>query len=114
MKTLLIVSVFLAFTAGSALGLNNASFVSGTGSDANPCTRPSPCLTFQHAHDQTNNNGTVKALDAADYGSLNITKPITIDGNGVAEIIATNANGIFINAFGPVTIRNLSVVVPPA
>ena len=35
------------------LALNTESWVASYGSDANPCTRSSPCASFQHAHDMT-------------------------------------------------------------
>jgi len=59
------------------------TFVSGLGSDANPCARTAPCRTFQHAHDVVDANGEVLALDSAGYGTLNITKNVTISGEGV-------------------------------
>src|SRR5262249_53524287 len=51
--------------------------------------------------------------DSADYGILTISKPITIDGNGVATIAASASHGITINAgiSGQVVIRNLSINV---
>jgi hypothetical protein len=92
-----------------ALALNEISWVASTGLDTNTCIRTAPCKTFQHAHDQTNPGGIVKAVDAADYGIVSINKAITIDGNGVgAEIEAMGAPGISVSA-GPVTIRDLTI-----
>ena len=41
------------------------TFVSGTGSDGNPCTASQPCLSFQHAHDVTDPSGEISCLNAA-------------------------------------------------
>src|SRR5438034_6164872 len=69
---------------------NVASFVSGHGVDSNPCTLAAPCRSFQRAHDMTNANGEIDVLDPAGYGSLTITKAISIvnDGIGTARVIA--------------------------
>src|SRR5215831_15068534 len=98
----------LAFFTASAWAQSTTSWVSSTGSDLNPCSRTAPCQTFQHAHDSAATNGIVKAVDAANYGPLNITKSITIDGNGVgAEIDVTAVGGLGINiSGGPVTIKD--------
>jgi hypothetical protein len=74
-------------------------FVSATGSDGNPCTFASPCRTFQHAHDVAPANGEIDVLDPAGYGSLTITKAISIQGHGFSGISAVNgATAITINA----------------
>jgi hypothetical protein len=79
-------------------------FVAATGSDSNPCTFTSPCRTFQHAHDTVAANGEINALDPAGYGPLTITKPISIQGHGFAEISVPNGGtGITISAgFGDI------------
>src|SRR5207248_2515486 len=59
------------------------TFVSGLGSDANPCSRTAPCRTFQVAHDAVDDKGEVLALDSAGYGVLTISKNVTISGEGV-------------------------------
>lgn len=57
-------------------------FVSGLGSDANPCSRTAPCRTFQHAYNVVTPEGEVVALDSAGYGPVTITKSVTIAGDG--------------------------------
>ena len=47
-----------------------------------------PCRTFQRPYDMAYEGGTVKALDAGEYGTIHISKPITIDGNGVGASIS--------------------------
>jgi hypothetical protein len=105
----------LTFAAIPALALNQISWVASSGTDGNPCTRTSPCATFQHAHDVTSANGIVKAIDAADYGLVNITKGITLDGNGTGAEISVGfaATGIIVNgvAADQVNISNLAINV---
>ena len=73
------------------------TFVSGLGSDANPCTRISPCRSFQRAHDVVNVGGEVIAVDSAGYGPVVITKSVTILGDGVyAGINTSSGDGVTI------------------
>jgi len=60
----------------------------GVDSSNTLCTRSAPCLTFQHAHDQTARGGEISVLDPGDYGQLITNKSITItnDGPGQAGI----------------------------
>jgi len=58
-------------------------FVSGVGSDANPCSRTAPCRTFQQAHNVVSAGGEVVVLDPAGYGQVTITKSVNIIGDGV-------------------------------
>jgi hypothetical protein len=74
-------------------------FVAAQGSDSNPCTFALPCRTFQHAHDAVAAGGEIDVLDPAGYGTLNITKAISVQGHAFAGIAAANgADGIEINA----------------
>jgi hypothetical protein len=74
-------------------------FVSASGSDSNPCTFASPCRSFQHAHDSVAANGEIDVLDPAGYGTLTISKAISIQGHGYSGIsVASGGTGIFINA----------------
>jgi hypothetical protein len=72
------------------------TFVSGGGSDGNPCTRAAPCATFTRALTQTNQFGVVRCLDAGNFASSNltITQSVTIDCTGVAGMISA---GVSIN-----------------
>jgi hypothetical protein len=96
---------------------NSVSFVSGTGSDSNPCTRLLPCQTFQRAHDQTNSGGFVSCVDAGRFDTgtsspMTISKSITIDcTNTFAAILAPTAGtAISINTSGIVVIlRGLTI-----
>jgi hypothetical protein len=98
-------SVTAMFSASGGGGPSSQTFVSATlGSDANPCTRVSPCLTFAAALAQTTAGGEIDALDPGDFGPVTITKAITIFGNaaGGAAVAGTTpspgTSGIVISA----------------
>ena len=75
-------------------------FVSVTGNDANPCTAGSPCKTFQAAHDAVLPGGEISVLDTGGYGTVNITKAVSIVAVGVQASIAmaSGQNAITVNA----------------
>jgi hypothetical protein len=76
------------------------TWVSGVGDDANPCSRTAPCKTFAGAISKTANGGEIDALDPGGFGTLTITKSITIDGGGgiVASCLAAGVNCFNISA----------------
>jgi hypothetical protein len=76
------------------------TWVSGTGNDANPCSRTSPCETFAGAIAKTVAGGEIDALDPGGFGTLTITKSITIDGGGgtVASSLANSGSAITVAA----------------
>ena len=105
---LCVLARLLAFAAKA----QNCVFVSGAGSDANPCTRTSPCRNFQRGHDAVVAGGEVVALDSAGYGKVTITKSVTITGDGVyAGITASSGNnGVTIATAGiTVNLRSLTI-----
>lgn len=74
------------------------TWVSGTGSDANPCSRTAPCQTFSGAFSKTAVNGEIDVLDSHGFGTITISKSITIDGSGAfASILASGTTGITVN-----------------
>jgi hypothetical protein len=75
-------------------------FVGALGADSNSCSFAAPCRTFQHAHDVLPaGGGVIDVLDPSRYGSITITKPIDIQGHGIAEISpGSGHDGITINA----------------
>src|SRR5712691_4250584 len=84
-------------------GSNNTpqtrTYVSGTGSDSNPCTASSPCKTFNAALALTIAGGEIFVLNSANYGPLTINKAVTITSEGaVAGVLATSGAGITISA----------------
>lgn len=100
--------------AGPAAAQAPRTFVSGTGSDSNPCSVSLPCRTFQKAHDSTAANGEVVALTSAGYGTLTITKGITISATGVEAAITTTTGqtAITVNAATSeiVALRGLTLI----
>jgi hypothetical protein len=90
------------------------TWVSGTGMDSNPCSRTSPCQTFAGAIGKTAVGGEISVLDPHGYGSVTITKSITINGEGaLSSILAASAGttGVLVNA-GPtdvVYLKNLDI-----
>ena len=116
-------ALVLALIAGAAVSAGadeasaqaNRTWVSGLGSNSNPCTRSSPCQTFAGAYAKTNAGGEIDVLDPGDFGTLIITHAITIDGQGQLASILTPGDPMFsafyINA-GPsdvVILRNLTI-----
>src|SRR5512147_200857 len=88
------------------------TWVSGVGDDANPCSRTAPCKTFAGAISKTAAGGEISALDPAGFGTVTITKAITLNGNGtLAGILAAGQSGIIVNAGvnDVVTIHDLSI-----
>jgi len=103
----------LAFAVQPASAQATRTWVSGTGNDANPCSRTAPCKTFAGAISKTAAGGEIDALDPGGFGALTITKAITIDGGGgqVASVLASGTNGIVVSAGAgqTVTLRNLRI-----
>jgi hypothetical protein len=106
----LIVAILLSLPT-PALAQAVRTWVSGVGDDANPCSRTAPCKTFAGAISKTATNGEINVLDSGGFGAVNITKSITIDGQGaLASILASGTNGVIINGAGiVVTLRNLTI-----
>jgi len=113
------IGTMLAFFTLSAPAQAQATrtFVSGVGSDANPCSRTAPCKTFAGAISQTFINGEIDCLDPGGFGAVTITKSITFDCTGTfGSILASGTNGIVINIpvsandpFRTVRLRGLSI-----
>jgi hypothetical protein len=95
-------SVTAMFSAAAGDGPSTQTFVSASlGSDSNPCTRVSPCLTFAAALAQTTAGGEIDVLDPGDFGPVTITKAITIFGNtagGAGMMTTPGTSGIVISA----------------
>lgn len=75
------------------------TWVSGTGDDANPCSRTAPCKTFAGAISKTASGGEINCIDSAGYGSVTITKSMTIRCVGVeGGVLVAGTNGINVTA----------------
>src|SRR5262249_46226638 len=103
MKRIAILStVTLVTTIAStdAYALSNRTFVSGSGSDTNPCSLGAPCRSFAGALAQTSPGGEIAVLDTAGYGAVTIGQAVSIvNEEGVeAGITVTSGDGITITA----------------
>jgi hypothetical protein len=107
----LCIAAILFTLASPAFAQATRTWVSGVGDDVNPCSRTAPCKTFAGAISKTAANGEINVLDSGGFGSINITKSITIDGAGAhASILAANVNGVIVNGAGiTVNVRNLVI-----
>ena len=95
------------------------TWVSGVGDDLNPCSRTAPCKTFAGAISKTADKGEIDCLDPGGFGTVTITKNITIDGTtgaGFGSILASGTNGVNVNDSATATpntilvkLRNLSI-----
>src|SRR5215472_9957449 len=80
--------------AGQAQAQANRTFVSGQGSDSNPCSLAAPCRSFAGALAQTNAGGEITILDPAGYGTVTINKAVSIVNDGVGEAGVTAASAV--------------------
>jgi hypothetical protein len=118
-KLLAVAGTTLAVFALSAPAHAQATrtFVSGVGNDADPCSRTAPCKTFAGAISKTFINGEIDCLDPGGFGTLTITKSITIDCTGtLGSVLASGTNGFNINIavnandpFRTVRLRGLTI-----
>ena len=113
----------LALVAGFSTGAfaqATRTWVSGVGDDVNPCSRTAPCKTWAGAISKTAEGGEIDPLDPAGYGTLTITKAITIDGGTGSgwghTLSAGSTSGFIVNVTGGthvndavVTLRNITI-----
>ena len=106
--------VLMLALVAQAHALNSRTWVSGTGTDQAGCgPLATPCRTMQYAHDNTVAGGEIDVKDAAGYGTLTITKSITIfnEGVGTAGLIAATGNVVTVNAAASdkIVLRGLTI-----
>lgn len=96
--------------AGAAEALENKTYVSASGNDANPCDRGNPCRTFPSAVSKTSTGGEINCLEPGDFGAVTITRSLTIDCRGTrrAGIQVTSGAGVTVTA-GQVTLRGFEI-----
>lgn len=104
------------FCASVTQAQASRTWVSGSGDNANPCSRTAPCRTFAGALAKTAEGGEISVLDSANYGPVTIHKAVTINGTGALAGIITAAdhNGITVNvttnpSTATVILRNISI-----
>ncbi|MDP5280661.1 hypothetical protein Q9Q95_17175 [Sphingomonas sp. DG1-23] len=107
----LLVAGSLAYAAPASAQATR-TWVSGVGDDVNPCSRTAPCKTFAGAISKTAAGGEINCLDQGAYGTVTITKSISLYCEGVtAGVLHSATNGIVINA-GPndhIALRGLDI-----
>ncbi|MDQ1707135.1 MAG: hypothetical protein QOJ88_346 [Pyrinomonadaceae bacterium] len=114
---ILTVMMFIFAVTSLAQAQATRTWVSGVGDDANPCSRTAPCKTFAGAISKTADGGEIDCIDPGGFGTVTITKSITIDGAGtLGSILAAGTNGVNVNDSGSgapqtkiVRLRNLSI-----
>ena len=113
-KFLFVAALTFAFAAG-AHAQATRTWVSGVGDDVNPCSRTAPCKTFAGAISKTAEGGEIDALDPAGYGTLTITKAITVDGgtgSGWASVLNTGGiAGFNVNVTGGTHVSDAVVIL---
>src|SRR5437016_3600382 len=90
------------------------TWVSGVGDDANPCSRTAPCKTFAGAISKTAEGGEIDALDPGGFGTVTITKAMTIEGThgaGFGAILNSGTNGVNINITGGTHVNDAMVIL---
>jgi hypothetical protein len=114
-------SVLVAFVCAMVLSVlavpahaqATRTWVSGVGDDANPCSRTAPCKTFAGAISKTAAGGEIDVLDPGGFGTVTITKSITLDGSpgSIGSVLATGTNGINVSALATdvIILRNLRI-----
>lgn len=107
------IAAFVFAVASMAQAQATRTWVSGVGDDANPCSRTAPCKTFPGAISKTAVDGEIDALDPGGFGTVTITKSITIDGTaaGIAGVLNAGVAGIIINITAETAPHNLHTVV---
>lgn len=94
------IAMFMSAFASLAQAQSPRTWVSGTGDDADPCSRTSPCKTFAGAFSKTPEGGEINALNPSGYGSLHITKAVTVDGgtgSGWSSVQVQSSNAFIVN-----------------
>lgn len=102
-----VASALFAFSA-PAHAQATRTWVSGTGNDADPCSRTAPCKTFAGAISKTAINGLINCIDSGAYGAVTIVQSITIDCH---DVFASILNGNDQSSFTGVII-NIPVGAP--
>lgn len=104
--TLILGSVAAVMLSGAAAHAQaTRTFVSGVGNDADPWSRTAPCRTFAGAIVKTFINGEINCLDPGGYGTVNITKSITIDcKHTLGSDLSSGTTGVIVNI--PVSVND--------
>jgi hypothetical protein len=95
-------AVFTLAFASIAQAQATRTWVSGVGDDVNPCSRTAPCKTYAGAISKTAKDGEISTLDPGGFGTITITKSITINGGGAGQgygsiLSALSPQGVLVN-----------------
>ncbi|MBC7899948.1 MAG: right-handed parallel beta-helix repeat-containing protein [Saprospiraceae bacterium] len=109
-RLILFVSLIIVSSA-AADAQATRTWVSGVGDDVNPCSRTAPCKTFAGAISKTAAGGEINCIDPGGFGTLTITKSITVDCSGTfGSSLASLTNGFIVNgATAVVRLRGLQI-----
>lgn len=101
--TISAIASFAILYATPAQAQATRTWVSGVGDDVNPCSRTAPCKTFPGAISKTATGGEINVLDPGGFGTVTITKAISIKSDHIeAGVLAAGVNGIIISSTIPV------------
>ena len=104
----------IAFST-AAFGQATRTWVSGVGDDVNPCSRTAPCKTFAGAISKTAEGGEISVLDPGGFGTVTITKAMTLEGthgSGFGSILNSgNIAGVIINVTGGTHVNDAVVIL---
>lgn len=92
-----IMALGLALASVPAEAQATRTWVSRDGDDANPCSTTAPCHTFAAAISKTAAFGEINVMNGGAYGSVTITKSITIRSQVEAGVLAAGNDGIIVN-----------------
>ena len=103
----------ILMVSGIASAQATRTWISGTGDDANPCSRTAPCRTWAGAISKTARNGEMNSLDPNGAGPLTITKSITVDGSHqLSGVLASGGfNAYIVNVTDFVNDPNATVII---
>ena len=107
---ILAVAIFTLTFASLAQAQATRTWVSGVGDDVNPCSRTAPCKTYAGAISKTAKDGEISTLDPGGFGTVTITKSITINGGnggqGYGSILSALApQGVLVNITDAADVR---------
>jgi hypothetical protein len=102
--------IFIFALAAATQAQATRTWVSGVGDDVNPCSRTAPCKTYAGAISKTAKDGEISTLDPGGFGTLTITKSITVNGGGGGQgygsvLSALAPQGFLINITDPADVR---------
>jgi hypothetical protein len=108
-----ILAISLIASPAAVHGQATRTWVSGVGDDVNPCSRTAPCKTFAGAISKTANGGEIDCLDPGGFGTVTITKSLTIDCTGTlgGVLNAGGVNGISVNDSATATPNTIEVIL---